>query len=73
MQPALSEKMFSREVNVKVMIFNGFESVRNLENVFLVFDDSCEDIYNDKEFFRLATAGRLRRIDVVYVKLKLLP
>ena len=68
MQPAFSEKVSSREVNVEFMKFGGFESVRKLENVLLVFDDSCEDIYNDKEFVRLATAGRHRGIDVIYVK-----
>ena len=56
-QPAFSEKVSSHEVNVKFMKFYGFESLRNLENVLLVFDDSCEDIYNDKEFVRLATAA----------------
>ena len=68
MQPAFSKKVSSREVNVEFMNFNGLESLRNLENVLLVFDDSCEDIYNDKEFVRLATAGRYRGIDVIYVK-----
>ena len=67
-QPAVSEKVSSHEVNWKFMKFNGFESLRNLEIVLLVFDDSCEDIYNDKEFVRLATAGRHRGIDVIYVK-----
>ena len=37
-QPAFSEKESSHEVNVKFMKFNGFESLRNLENVLLVFD-----------------------------------
>ena len=46
MQPAFSEKVSSREVNVKFMKFNEFESLRILENVLLVFNDSCEDIYN---------------------------
>ena len=68
MQPAFSEKVSSREVNVEFMKFDGFESVRKLENVLLVFDDSREDIYNDKEFVRLATAGNHRGIDVIYVK-----
>ena len=45
--------------------------MRKLENVLLVFDDSCEYIYNDKEFVRLATAGRHKGIDVEYVKHKL--
>ena len=34
----------------------------------LVFDDSCEEIFNDKEFSKLATAGRHRIISVIYVK-----
>ena len=69
MQPAFSEKVSSREVNVGFMKFDGSEYVRKLENVLLVFFDvSCEDIYNDKEFVRLATAGRHRGIDVIYVK-----
>ena len=33
--------------------------------------DPCEDTYNDKEFVRLATAGRHRGIDVKNVKHKL--
>ena len=71
MQTAFSEKVSSREVNVKFMKFNGFESLRNLEKFLLVFDDSCKNIYYDKEFVRLATAGRHRGIDVIYVKYNL--
>ena len=48
--------------------FNGFDNLRNLENILLVFDDSCEEIYNDKDFVKLATAGRHRGLDVIYVK-----
>ena len=58
MQPAFSEKVSSREVNVEFMKFDGFESVRKLENVLLVFDDSCEDIYNDKDVQQLDLLGR---------------
>ena len=72
-QPAFSEKVFSQEGNVKFLKFNGFESLRNLENVLLAFDDSCEDIYKDKKFVRLATAGRHRGIDVIYVEHNLFP
>ena len=32
MQPTFSEKKSSREVNMKFMKFNGFKSLRNLEN-----------------------------------------
>ena len=47
MQPAFSEKVFSPDVNLKFLKFNGFESVRNLENILLAFDDLCEDTYVD--------------------------
>ena len=68
MQPTFSEKMSSRENDVNFMKTNGCKSVRNLENILLVFDGSCEGIYNDKEFDRFVTAGRHRGIDVIYVK-----
>ena len=42
--------------------------MRNNENILLVFDDSCEEIYNDKEFVKLATAGRHKGLDVSYIK-----
>ena len=53
MQPTFSEKMSSREIDVKFMKLSGCESVKNLENVLLVFHDSCEGIYDDKEIVRL--------------------
>ena len=48
--------------------FDGFDRLRNIENVLLVFDDSCVEKYNDKEFVKLATAGRHKGLDVTYVK-----
>ena len=33
-----------------------------------MFDDSCEKIYNDKDFVKLATAGAHKGLDVIYVK-----
>ena len=59
MQAAFSEKVSSREVNMKFMNFNGFQSLRKLENVLLASDDSCEHIYNDKEFVRLGTRYKI--------------
>jgi hypothetical protein len=34
----------------------------------LIFDDSCEEISKSREFQMLATAGRHRKISVIYVK-----
>ena len=42
--------------------------LRNIENFLLVFDDSCEEKYIVKEIVKLATAGRHKGLDVIYVK-----
>ena len=47
---------------------SGFDFISQLENCLFVFDDSCEEIFSDKEFSKLATAGRHRNISVIYVK-----
>ena len=57
-----------KKLNIEFKQFSGFELVSELENCLLVFDDSCEEIFNDKEFSKLATAGRHRNIIVIYVK-----
>ena len=33
-----------------------------------VFDDTCEDIFNEKHFIKLATAGANKYVHVIYVK-----
>ena len=42
--------------------------LNNLENCLLIIDHSFEEIYNDKEFVNLATAGRHKNINVIYIK-----
>ena len=32
--------------------------VNNLRDCMIVFDDTCEEIVNEKDFVKLATAGR---------------
>ena len=34
----------------------------------IVFDDTCEEIFHDKDFVKLATAGRPKNVQVIYVK-----
>ena len=58
----------ARRSHIEFVKFDGFDRLRNIGNILLVFDDSCEEIYNDKEFAKLATAGRHRGLDVNYVK-----
>ena len=65
-QPKLSS--IERNLNIFFTKFSGFEFNSQLENCLFVFDDYCEEIFNDKEFSKLATAGRYRKIRVIYVK-----
>ena len=48
--------------------YANLEFLNNLENCLLIIDVSCEEIYNDKEFGKLATAGRHKKINVIYMK-----
>ena len=57
-----------KKLNIHFKKFSNFELISELDNCLLVFDDSCEEIFNDKEFSKLATAGRHRNISVIYVK-----
>ena len=41
---------------------------KKLSDCLLVYDDSCEEIFNDKEFVKIATSGRHRKLYVIYVK-----
>ena len=55
-------------MNIQFKKFISFEVVSELEDCLLVFDHSCEEIFNDKEFSKLATAGRHKNLSVIYVK-----
>ena len=62
------DELNARRIHIECVKFDGFDRLRNIENILLVFDDSCEEIYNDKEFVKLATAGRHRGLDVIFVE-----
>ena len=49
-----------------------FEMIRKLENCLLVSDDSCQEIYQQKEFVKIAVAGRLEKTHCSFVKLNLI-
>ena len=61
-------QFIERKMNIQFIKFSGFEQLSELDDCLLVFDDSCEEIFNDKEFSKLATAGRHKKINVIYVK-----
>lgn len=68
------EKVVVEQHNAKIEFIQGcdFELVQTLDtsngNCLSIFDDSCEEIFRSKEFQKLATAGRHRRISVLYIK-----
>ena len=49
-----------------------FDYINSLKNngtkYLLIFDDSCAEICNSKEFMDIATAGRHRRFSTMYIK-----
>lgn len=61
------DKMQS-ELNIKFVPCVNFDMVETLSNCLLIFDDSCNEIYEDKRFSKIATSGRHRNISVIYVK-----
>ena len=66
MQPIYSQ--VNQHSNIVFKKFTNLEFLQNTENCLLIFDHSCEEIFNDKEFVKLATAGRHKNINVIYVK-----
>ena len=67
-QPIVREKLNASNIQTEFLKFDGFDRLRNIKNILLVFDDSCEKNYNDREFIKLATAGRHKGLGVFYVK-----
>ena len=66
-QPIVTDELNTRRIQIEIVNLDGFDILRNNENILLVFDGSCEEIYNDKNFIKLATAGRHKGLDVSYV------
>ena len=62
------DELNARRSHIEFVKFDRFDRLRNIETILLVIDDSCEEIYNNKEIVKLATAGRHRGLDVIYLK-----
>ena len=45
-----------------------FKMINKLENCLLVFDNFCEEFYQEKEFVKIAVAGRHKKIHCVFVE-----
>ena len=53
---------------IEFLKYSGFDITKNLSHCLLIYDDSCEEIFNDKEFVKIATSGRHHKLHVIYVK-----
>ena len=66
------DKMQSRINNIEFIKCIDFELIDSLPadgtNYLLIFDDSCSEISRCREFEKLATAGRHKKLNVIYIK-----
>ena len=67
-QPIYDKVLQLRRKNIQFLSTIDFDLIKNLENCLLVFDDSCEEIFNSKDFSDLATSGRHKKRHVIYIK-----
>lgn len=70
-QPLYTQMQHNIE-NIEFIQCVDFDMINNLPNnginYLLIFDDSCEEILNSKQFTKIATAGRHRGLNVLYIK-----
>ena len=57
-QPKCRSFVSHNKFDIEFIKLSSFEIVNNLRDCMIVFDDTCEEIFNEKDFGKLATAGR---------------
>ena len=50
-----------------------FDMIRKLANFFMVLDDSCKILYQEKDFAKIAVSGRNRKGGCIFVKTSNIP
>ena len=53
---------------IEFLKYSGFDITKNLSHCLLIYDNSCEETFNDKEFVKIATSRRHRKLLVICVK-----
>ena len=61
-------KEMAAKLNTDIVLYLDSEMIKMLENCVLVFDDSCEEVYHEKEIVMIAVAGRPKKIHCVFVR-----
>ena len=68
----LYDQMTAEIRNLEFVACLDFEMINSLPNdgtnYLIIFDDSCEEITKSKDFEKIATAGRHKKINCIYVK-----
>ena len=68
----LYDVMLKEIENIEFVQGVNFDFIDSLENngtkYLLIFDDSCQDLCNSREFEKIAVAGRHRRLSTIYIK-----
>ena len=64
-QPIIS--IIERLINIQYIKLCSFDIVKYFNNGLLVFDESCEEIYNDKVLIKTTTSGRHRSVHVIHI------
>ncbi len=66
------EEMWQKVENIEFIQNVDFDMIKELPsngtNYLPIFDDSCEEICKNKEFQKLATAGRHKKLNTIYIK-----
>lgn len=65
-QPLFKE--MAEKLKIEFIPCLDFTMIKQLQDCLLVFDDSCEEIYQEKEFVKLAVAGRHKKVHCIFVK-----
>ena len=53
---------------IEFLKYSGFDITKKLSHCLFIYDDSCEEIFNDNEFVKRDTSERHRKLHVIYVK-----
>ena len=59
---------FTGKLPIEYVNCLNFDLINSLQDCLLIFDDTCEEVYESKDFLKLATSGRHKRVSVIVVK-----
>ena len=64
-QPTYRSFVSHNKFDIEFIKMTNFEIVNNLRVCMIVFDDNCEEIFDEKDFVKLATAGQYKSVHVI--------